>query len=163
MEWLHDDEITWEMRFFSTNSWYSRWYSRCDRRTDGLRDWWTNGLSNRDAIMHLVSPVNLLWHLFSRKYWFPLGFFCDGRTDQRTERQTDQQTDRWTDRRTDQRTDWRTDRPGYRDARTHLKSYGSLFWLTRYLTSKRFELESPSWSDFEAGWICFKTWSTGTF
>ena len=85
MEWLHDDEITWEMRFFSTNSWYSRWYSRCDRRTDGLRDWWTNGLSNRDAIMHLVSPVNLLWHLFSRKYRLILfltkAWPTNGRTD----------------------------------------------------------------------------------
>ena len=78
-------------------SWYSRRYLWCDRRTDELKDWWTNVLSYRDAMMHLVSLVNLLWHLFARKYWFPLFF-----------------TKAWP-------TDGPSDGPTYRDARTYLK------------------------------------------
>ena len=89
MEWLHDDEITWELRFFSTsNSWYSCWYSQCDRWTDGLTDWWTDGLSYEDAMMHLVSVVNLLWYSFAKKCLFPLDFTKAWRTDGRTDGQT---------------------------------------------------------------------------
>ena len=32
-----------------------------------------------------------------------------------------------------------------------------------YIISERIELESPGWSCFEAGWIYFITWPTGTF
>ena len=73
--------------------WYSRWCSQCDRRTDGLTDWWTNVLSYRDAIMQLVSLVNFLWHLFARKYWFPLFFTKAWPTNQPTDGPTDRRTD----------------------------------------------------------------------
>ena len=130
MEWFNDDEITWELRFFLTSiSWYSRWYSWCDRRTDELKDWWTNGLSYRDAMMHLLSLVNLLWHLFARKYWFPLFFTKASPMDRRT----DQRTDGPTDGRIDGRMDGRTDRPSYKDARTHLKR----LWDTQARKKKR--------------------------
>ena len=69
--------------------------------TDGPIDWWTNELSYRDSIMHLVSLLKLLWHLYAQKYWFPL-FFCKSVTNRRTDR--------------------RTDTRSYRDARTHLKT-----------------------------------------
>ena len=37
MEWLHDDEITWELKIFlDLHCWDSRWCSQCDRRTDAL-------------------------------------------------------------------------------------------------------------------------------
>ena len=99
----------WNDCMMTSISGNSHWYSHCDRRTDGLTDWWTDGLSYRDALMHLVSLVNLLWHLFARKYWFPLFFTKAWPTDRPTNGPTDGQTDGPTDRRTDRRTDGRTE------------------------------------------------------
>ena len=45
------------------------------------------------------------------------------------DRPTDRPTDGRTDGRTDRRTDRRTDIPFYRDARTHLKIFSSIFFL----------------------------------
>ena len=75
---------------------------------NGASSWWWN-----DCMMmwlHEICLVYLLLQLFAWKYWFSLFFTKAWPTDGRTDRPTD----RWTDQR--------TGKPGYRDARTHLKT-----------------------------------------
>ena len=59
--------------------------------------------------LHEIRLVYLLLQSFARKYWFSLFFTKASPTDGRTDRPTD----------------GRTDMPGYRDARTHLKTTSS--------------------------------------
>ena len=94
----HDDELIAWWRDYLINS--SR-LPLAEIHVDihGLTDWWTDGLSYRDTMMHLVSLVNL--HLFPRKYFLeniPCSF-------QKRDRRTDRWSDVWMIGRTDDRTD----------------------------------------------------------
>ena len=108
MKWLCDDVTTWDSSRLSLsltcwNTCMEAWQT----------DQWMDRPSYRDAWMHLVSPVHLLWQLFARIY--RLTFFLT------KARPTNRRMDGGTNGRTDGRTDGLTERPSYRDARTHLK------------------------------------------
>ena len=82
-----------------------KWYSRKpDRLIDGLTDRWKDRPSYKDA--HDASSEPSILPLSTICSKILISFVFDESV---------------TDQRTDGRTDGRTDRPGYRDARTHLK------------------------------------------
>ena len=103
-EWLYDDVITFDTsQFHLLKTADFHWYSRKrNGQIDGLTNRQTERLSYRDAMRYKVRLIYLLGCLFARKYGFP-SFLMKA----------------WP---THGPTDGRTDRPGYRDARTHLKT-----------------------------------------
>ena len=110
MEWLTDDEITWELRVEILLDFHKLIFTliftvwQTDQWTDRLMDQWTVLKRCYDASSKLSKPPLTL---ICSKILISLFFLRkrDGRTDGRTDR----------------RTDGPTDRPSYRDSRTHLE------------------------------------------
>ena len=72
IEWLLEGVIKWDSSSnfdLLKNADFRRCLWKFDKRMNGLTDRRTDRPSFRDAKMHLISLVNLLWLLFAQKSW----------------------------------------------------------------------------------------------